>query len=331
MNIVRLTDGEWDTIKGLVPGANVVNPRYIDSRQFVEAVLSLLHQGSSWDDWPQQYGDSHRAYLRFERWDKRAVWQRITETLAGAQDTNSQSLQNLRQNSRSLVATLSSPLLKILDDNQWSKVVKVIPPSFLVDQQGVSPRMFVDAILYLAKTNSPWKSMPEEFGGFRSAYSRFVRWDEVGIWQSIAEALKDERELKAAFTTSVPSRTDEPYDETNTEGIVTDLQWAVIDNQAIETRYKGIKPRRYSNNRNFVESVLYVTNTGISWWNLPRSFGAPLSIIDRFISWHEKYDFWNRLSKLIHQEPELGDLLKEGARMPHERVVLPRAPTTPLD
>lgn len=45
----------------------------------------------------------------------------------------------------------------------------------------ISDRMFVEAILYQARTGNPWRDMPREFGGWNAAYYRFRRWEKSGI------------------------------------------------------------------------------------------------------------------------------------------------------
>ena len=52
-------------------------------------------------------------------------------------------------------------------------------------------RLFIDAVLYVARTGIPWADLPERFGKAGSVYKRFVRWGRRGIWQEVFHALQD--------------------------------------------------------------------------------------------------------------------------------------------
>ena len=49
--------------------------------------------------------------------------------------------------------------------------------------------MFVEAVLYIARTGSPWRDLPTTFGGWNNVYKRFSRWSEAGVWEKIFEEL----------------------------------------------------------------------------------------------------------------------------------------------
>jgi transposase len=61
-----------------------------DNRLFVEAVLYRRRAGIPWRDLPERFGNTategglrwHRVYVRFNRWSKQGVWQRVFEQLA---------------------------------------------------------------------------------------------------------------------------------------------------------------------------------------------------------------------------------------------------------
>jgi len=52
-------------------------------------------------------------------------------------------------------------------------------------------RLFVNAILWIAKTGAPWRDLPERFGHWNSVWKRFDRWTAKGVWHRIFEELKD--------------------------------------------------------------------------------------------------------------------------------------------
>ena len=52
-------------------------------------------------------------------------------------------------------------------------------------------RLFVDAVLWIAKTGAPWRDLPERFGNWNSVWRRFDRWSAKGVWLRVFEELKD--------------------------------------------------------------------------------------------------------------------------------------------
>jgi transposase len=47
-------------------------------------------------------------------------------------------------------------------------------------------------ILWVARTGSSWREMPEEFGKWQTAYRRYELWVKQGLWQRILGALGEE-------------------------------------------------------------------------------------------------------------------------------------------
>ena len=44
-------------------------------------------------------------------------------------------------------------------------------------------------LVWVARTGSSWREMPEEFGKWERAYRRYELWLKQGLWQRILEAL----------------------------------------------------------------------------------------------------------------------------------------------
>ena len=53
-------------------------------------------------------------------------------------------------------------------------------------------RAVLGGIMWVARTGSSWREMPEEFGKWESAYRRYELWVKQGLWQRILEALGEE-------------------------------------------------------------------------------------------------------------------------------------------
>jgi putative transposase len=52
-------------------------------------------------------------------------------------------------------------------------------------------RLFIDAVLFVARTGIPWQDLPERFGKSNTVHKRFMRWARRGVWQDVFHALQD--------------------------------------------------------------------------------------------------------------------------------------------
>ena len=71
---------------------------------------------------------------------------------------------------------------KQLRDEQWKQIEGMLPGK--VGDRGRSAadnRLFVEAVLWIARTGSPWRDLPPEFGSWNSTYQRFPRCSRAGI------------------------------------------------------------------------------------------------------------------------------------------------------
>lgn len=77
-----LRDDQRERIKDLLPGkAGDKGVTAADNRLFVEAVLWQLRTRAPWRDLPPEFGRWHTAYMRFARWHKSGVWNRVFQTV----------------------------------------------------------------------------------------------------------------------------------------------------------------------------------------------------------------------------------------------------------
>ena len=54
-------------------------------------------------------------------------------------------------------------------------------------------RLVLDGIFWIARTGSPWRDLPAEFGKWSSVYRQFRRWTLAGLWEQILEVLLESR------------------------------------------------------------------------------------------------------------------------------------------
>jgi len=79
-----------------------------------------------------------------------------------------------------------------LTDEQWARLEPVLPKPKRGPQGKRGERLFIDAVLYRAKTGIPWRDLPERFGPWKSVYNRFSNWARKGHWETIFRLLQYE-------------------------------------------------------------------------------------------------------------------------------------------
>ena len=57
-------------------------------------------------------------------------------------------------------------------------------------------RLVLDGVFWIARTGSPWRDLPEVFGGWNSVFRRFSRWSRKGVWWRIFAAMSDDPDFE---------------------------------------------------------------------------------------------------------------------------------------
>ena len=85
----------------------------------------------------------------------------------------------------------------VLSDAAWERMAPLIIGR--PDQKGSTGRdnrMFVEGVLWIVRTGSPWRDLPEAFGDWNSVFRRFSRWSAKGVWWRIFEAMSDDPDFE---------------------------------------------------------------------------------------------------------------------------------------
>ena len=77
-----------------------------------------------------------------------------------------------------------------LTDAQWRRVQRVLPKQKSGPEAILGDRLFIEAVLFRAKTGLPWRDLPERFGPWKSVYNRFNNWARKGHWATIFRELQ---------------------------------------------------------------------------------------------------------------------------------------------
>src|SRR5437660_4287562 len=72
-----------------------------------------------------------------------------------------------------------------ISESEWSRIQGLLPLER--DRPGrpseLSNRLFMNAVIYIAKTGIQWRDLPERFGPWKTVHSRFSRWNKQGVFE----------------------------------------------------------------------------------------------------------------------------------------------------
>jgi putative transposase len=82
----------------------------------------------------------------------------------------------------------------LLTDEAWAEIAPILATlkSRAGSPPALSDRLFIEAVLYRARTGIPWRDLPEDFGHWDAVYNRFRRGERRGIWRRLWERLQAE-------------------------------------------------------------------------------------------------------------------------------------------
>ena len=87
-----------------------------------------------------------------------------------------------------------------LTPEQWQHLQKLLPPQKrATGRPSKDHRQVVEGILWVHRTGSPWRDLPERYGPWQTIASRFYRWSKQGVWQRVLHALQREADQDEKF------------------------------------------------------------------------------------------------------------------------------------
>ena len=78
-----------------------------------------------------------------------------------------------------------------LTDEQWDCIADIFPPPAKTGRPPSNRRMIVDGILWIMRTGSPWRDLPEEFGPWGTVWDLFDKWNGNGTLDCILDRLRN--------------------------------------------------------------------------------------------------------------------------------------------
>lgn len=84
----------------------------------------------------------------------------------------------------------SALIRTVLSDTQWERIAPELPGKIGdPGRSGDDNRLFVEGVLWVARTGAPWRDLPDEFGKWYTVYTRFWRWAQKDVWERIFKHL----------------------------------------------------------------------------------------------------------------------------------------------
>ena len=88
----------------------------------------------------------------------------------------------------------------VLTDQQWRAIEPLCPGgSTAPGRTGRDTRLFLEAVLWVVRTDAPWRDLPPEFGNWNSTFRRFRRWVQADVFKRIFDVLSDEPDMEYAM------------------------------------------------------------------------------------------------------------------------------------
>ena len=114
-----------------------------------------------------------------------------------------------------------------LTEEQWRRLQKVLPEQKTGPESTLGDRLFIEAVLFRAKTGMPWRDLPERFGPWKSIYNRFNNWAKKGHWEVIFKELQLEIDEVGSIVDGSVVRAHQ--DASGGKGGSDAMLWAVLE------------------------------------------------------------------------------------------------------
>jgi transposase len=88
----------------------------------------------------------------------------------------------------------------VLTNRQWDKMEphclgKPTDPG----RSGNDNRLFLEAVLWIARTGSPWRDLPAYFGKWNTVFKRYSDWVKADVFKRIFDAVSDDPDMEYAM------------------------------------------------------------------------------------------------------------------------------------
>ena len=88
----------------------------------------------------------------------------------------------------------------VLTDAQWAKMEPhcLSKPSD-PGRSGRNNRLFLEAVLWIVHTGSPWRDLPIQLGNWNTVFKRYRAWVKADVFQRLFDAVSEEPDMEYAM------------------------------------------------------------------------------------------------------------------------------------
>ncbi len=88
----------------------------------------------------------------------------------------------------------------VLTDRQWFSIEPLCPGGVTTPgRTGGDTRLFLEAVLWIVRTDAPWRDLPPAFGNWNSIFRRFRRWVQADVFKRIFDTLSADPDMEYAM------------------------------------------------------------------------------------------------------------------------------------
>lgn len=81
-----------------------------------------------------------------------------------------------------------------ITNEEWERMEEMFPAERTgkKGRPAKNNRNMLNGMLWIARSGAQWRELPERYGPWQTVYSRFRKWQEIGIWENIFHMLSSD-------------------------------------------------------------------------------------------------------------------------------------------
>jgi hypothetical protein len=120
------------------------------------------------------------------------LWRRAHQAVAARCRSARRTARHALSGEGPLKSASIAPEEAHLTDEQWALVGPLLAQKVGIGRPPNDHRVVLSGMLWVARTGSSWREMPEEYGKWETAYRRHELWVKQGLWPRLLRVLGEE-------------------------------------------------------------------------------------------------------------------------------------------